>query len=148
MQCRQMIRSWRNKNHVLIIFMIDFLPCLKVVHPPHIDVFTCWVFHSPEISSLWSATGVTTLNMSTSSVKSSLSSSGPDFRPVHCDIVRRTLVSTFLEGSSLPLNAPLHNLDLDFSISCEEFYCKEKKSVDYRKSREDLMFQLDLWYYC
>ena len=107
-------------------------------------MFTCWVFHSPEISSLWSATGVTTLNMSTSSMMSSLSSSGPDFRPVHCDIVRRTLVSTFLEGSSLPLNAPLHNLELDFSIAHENIYFKEKKSIDYRRSREDLMFQLDL----
>ena len=43
-----------------------------------------------------------------SSKKSSLSSSRPDFRPIHSEIVRRTLRINFLEATSLPVNVPLH----------------------------------------
>merc|ERR1712098_331504 len=44
-----------------------------------------------------------------SSSLSSLSSSGPVFRPsIHPDIIRRTLMTDFMEATSLPVNVPLH----------------------------------------
>merc|ERR1712142_856336 len=43
-----------------------------------------------------------------SSKKSSLSCSRPDFRPIHSEIVRRTLHINFLEATSLPVNVPIH----------------------------------------
>merc|ERR1711915_108634 len=43
-----------------------------------------------------------------SSRRSSLSSSRPEFRPLHSDIIQRNLVTDFLEATSLPVNVPLH----------------------------------------
>ena len=43
-----------------------------------------------------------------SSRRSSLSSSRPEFRPIHSDIIRRNLVTDFLEATSLPVNVPIH----------------------------------------
>ena len=45
---------------------------------------------------------------SNSSRRSSLSSSGPEFRPVHSDIIFPNLRTDFLEATSLPVNVPLH----------------------------------------
>ena len=38
----------------------------------------------------------------------SLSSSGPDFRPIYPEIIKRNLKTDFLEATSLPVNVPLH----------------------------------------
>ena len=43
-----------------------------------------------------------------SSRRSSFSSSRPEFRPLHPDIIQRNLVTDFLEATSLPVNVPLH----------------------------------------
>ena len=43
-----------------------------------------------------------------SSRRSSLSCSRPEFRPIHSDIIRRNLVTDFLEATSLPVNVPIH----------------------------------------
>merc|ERR1711892_475424 len=40
--------------------------------------------------------------------RTSLSSSRPDFRPIHPEIIRRKLVTDFLEANSLPVNVPIH----------------------------------------
>ena len=79
-----------------------------------------------QFSSFWSLTGTTmsdylflpfkysstisnsTASSTSSSKKSSLSCSRPDFRPIHSDIVRRTLHTNFLEATSLPVNVPIH----------------------------------------
>merc|ERR1712098_634267 len=45
---------------------------------------------------------------STSLRRTSLSSSRPDFRPIHSEIIRRKLVTDFLEATSLPVNVPIH----------------------------------------
>ena len=47
---------------------------------------------------------------SSSSSWHSFSSSGPDFRPVHPDMIRRKLSRVFLEASSLPDRIDLHKL--------------------------------------
>ena len=44
----------------------------------------------------------------TSSRRTSLSSSRPEFRPIHSEIIRRHLVTDFLEASSLPGNVLTH----------------------------------------
>ena len=40
--------------------------------------------------------------------KSSLSSSGPDFRSVHSEIIFRNLMTDFMTATSLPVNVPIH----------------------------------------
>ena len=40
--------------------------------------------------------------------KSSLSSSGPDFRSVHSEIIYRNLMTDFMAATSLPVNVPIH----------------------------------------
>ena len=45
---------------------------------------------------------------SSSSRRTSLSSSRPDFRPIHSEIIRRKLVTDFLEATSVPVNVPIH----------------------------------------
>ena len=58
---------------------------------------------------LSSATLSSTAAFSTSSSRiSCLSCSRPDFRPVHSEIVRRSLRTNFLEANSLPVNVPIH----------------------------------------
>merc|ERR1711892_92917 len=57
--------------------------------------------YSPPISN-------STASSTCSSKKSSLSCSRPDFRPIHCEIVRRTLKTNFLLAPSLPVNVPIH----------------------------------------
>ena len=43
-----------------------------------------------------------------SSRRPSLSSSRPDFRPIHSEIIRRNLVTDFLSATSLPAHVPIH----------------------------------------
>merc|ERR1712156_278163 len=45
---------------------------------------------------------------SSSSRRTSLSSSRPNFRPIHSEIIRRKLVTDFLEATSVPVNVPIH----------------------------------------
>ena len=37
-----------------------------------------------------------------------MSSSGPEFRPIHSEIIFRNLMTDFLEATSLPVNVPIH----------------------------------------
>ena len=62
--------------------------------------------------------------------KPSLSSSRPDFRPIHSEIVRRTLLTNFLEATSLPVNVPIHRSREASRPSTpmrEEFYRSDKQ---------------------
>jgi hypothetical protein len=54
------------------------------------------------------ATSHTSFSSESSSRRSSLSSSRPDFRPIHSEIIRRNLVTDFLSSSSLPAHVPTH----------------------------------------
>ena len=47
-------------------------------------------------------------NSNSSSRRSSLSSSSQEFRPIHSEIIRRKLVTDFLEATSVPVNIPIH----------------------------------------
>ena len=49
-----------------------------------------------------------TNNSSPSSGRSSLSSSRLEFCRLHSEIIRRNLVTDFLEATSLPVNVPIH----------------------------------------
>ena len=56
-----------------------------------------------------SQTGSTvSLSSDLSSRRTSLSSSRPEFRPIHSEIIRRNLVTDFMEASSLPGNVLTH----------------------------------------
>merc|ERR1719154_902181 len=50
----------------------------------------------------------TSFTSDSSSRRTSLSSSRPEFRPIHSEIIRRNLVTDFLEASSLPGNVVKH----------------------------------------
>ena len=51
---------------------------------------------------------VMSLSSDSSSRRTFLSSSRPEFRPIHSEIIRRHLVTYFLEASSLPVNVSTH----------------------------------------
>ena len=56
-----------------------------------------------------SQTGSTvSVSSDSSSRRTSLSSSRPEFRPIHSEIIRRNLVTDFMEASSLPGNVLTH----------------------------------------
>ena len=59
-------------------------------------------------TSVSSGSTISIPNSNSSSRRSSLSSSRPEFRPIHSDIIRRNLVTDFLEATSLPVNVPIH----------------------------------------
>eukprot|EP00092_Neocalanus_flemingeri_P065820 GFUD01080100.1.p1 GENE.GFUD01080100.1~~GFUD01080100.1.p1 ORF type:complete len:165 (-),score=56.29 GFUD01080100.1:38-484(-) len=62
-----------------------------------------------QISCSQSSSSSTTFTHSTSSSRrSSLYSSRPEFRPIHSEIIRRNLITDFLEATSLPVNVPIH----------------------------------------
>ena len=65
------------------------------------------ILHSLKLSVKSTASSFSNISIS-SSRRSSLSSSRPEFRPVHSDIIRRNLVTDFLEATSLPVNVPIH----------------------------------------
>ena len=65
------------------------------------------ILHSLKLSVQSTASSFSNISIS-SSRRSSLSSSRPEFRPVHSDIIRRNLVTDFLEATSLPVNVPIH----------------------------------------
>ena len=54
------------------------------------------------------ASSFISLSSESSSRRTSLSSSRPEFRPVHSEIIRRNLKTEFLEATSLPVNVLTH----------------------------------------
>ena len=54
------------------------------------------------------ATSLMSLSIESSSRRPSLSSSRPDFRPIHSEIIRRNLITDFLTATSLPTHVPIH----------------------------------------
>ena len=54
------------------------------------------------------ATSPMSFSSDSSSRRPSLSSSRPDFRPIHSEIIRRNLVTDFLSATSLPVHVPIH----------------------------------------
>ena len=54
------------------------------------------------------ASSPTSFSSESSSRRPSLSSSRPDFRPIHSEIIRRNLVTDFLSATSLPAHVPIH----------------------------------------
>ena len=54
------------------------------------------------------ATSPMSFSSESSSRRPSLSSSRPDFRPIHSEIIRRNLVTDFLSATSLPAHVPIH----------------------------------------
>eukprot|EP00092_Neocalanus_flemingeri_P059469 GFUD01071087.1.p2 GENE.GFUD01071087.1~~GFUD01071087.1.p2 ORF type:complete len:147 (-),score=43.64 GFUD01071087.1:57-497(-) len=57
-----------------------------------------------------STSPMSTDSSTASSRKSSISSSIPDFRPIHSEIIKRNLIRDFQEATSLPMNVPIHRL--------------------------------------
>ena len=55
-----------------------------------------------------STSSISTTNSNSSSRRSSLSSSQSEFRAIHSEIIRRHLITDFLEATSLPVNVPIH----------------------------------------
>ena len=97
-----------------------------------------------------------------SSRRTSLSSSRPNFRPIHPEIIRRKLVTDFLEATSLPVNVPIHRsrsvsdkmMDASSLESCsweeEEWVNKLKERKHMKKCKTnysedtELVFLVDL----
>ena len=97
-----------------------------------------------------------------SSRRTSLSSSRSNFRSIHPEIIRRKLVTDFLEATSLPVNMPIHKsrsvTDKMVAASSlencsweeEEWITKLKERRHIKKCKErdsedtELMFLVDL----
>merc|ERR1711892_969863 len=87
-----------------------------------------------------------------SSSSTSISSSGPDFRPIHPDMIRRKLTKIFLEASSLPAKIDHHKLrpavrELEM-LRSQKIPVKRKMSTSKFLSEKDcgldFMFSLEI----
>eukprot|EP00092_Neocalanus_flemingeri_P045366 GFUD01050636.1.p1 GENE.GFUD01050636.1~~GFUD01050636.1.p1 ORF type:complete len:130 (+),score=15.35 GFUD01050636.1:33-422(+) len=89
---------------------------------------------------------------STSSSWASVSSSGPDFRPVHPDMIRRNLKRVFMEAGSLPGKIDHHKLRpsarelerLRSRLPCQKIPVNSSATLFKEKDGKDFMFRLEL----
>ena len=84
---------------------------------------------------------VMSLSSDSSSRRTFLSSSRPEFRPIHSEIIRRNLVTDFLEAASLPVNVSTHRSRESsakmFGASSLRIWEEEKEGSEWLEREEE-----------